>query len=95
MGSTKPIRVWKELAAMLEILSEEYGYVMSDLASAILYEAFKNPHLIAYTLKEWFDIDWEEAIQTALEISFSLLEADKEEREEAENKVNGKVKAIA
>ncbi len=82
MGYTKPVRVWREVAELLDMLSEEYGYMKSDLASAILIEAFRNPHLIAFTLKEWFEIDWEEALETALEISSRMLRKPIGEEEE-------------
>jgi len=71
--STKTIRIWEEVVIALADISDEYGYVISDLASTLLVEALRNPHILAYTLAEWFNIEWEEAKKTAEEVASRFL----------------------
>lgn len=84
--STVKIRVWNDVKKILKEISVEHGYAMSDLASTLLLEALRNPHLLAYTLEYWFNVDFDEALKTSLKISQevdSLLRLIEEYAEEA------------
>lgn len=94
MVSTKPVRIWKELAHIIEELSDNYGYVMSDLISAILITALTNPSIVAQALYDWFEVDWEEAKRDAFQIAASIRYILEEEEEEEIEEKEEKVKAI-
>ena len=65
---TKPIRIWKELYEIITEISDKYRYIKSDLISAIVFEALKNESLLTTALVKWFEIPFEEAQDTALDI---------------------------
>ena len=83
---TATVRIWKGLHEILRDLSDEYGYVMSDLASAILLEALQNEAIVFSALVEWFDVDIEEARETARKVS-QLVRTIVRIEEEAEEDV--------
>lgn len=94
MVLTKPVRIWKELANIIEDLSDRYGYVMSDLISAILVVALTNPSVVAQALYDWFDVDWKEAKETAYQIAAAIRYVVEEEEEELEGEAKEKVKVV-
>jgi hypothetical protein len=85
--STAQIRIWRGLKEIIQQVSYEHGYIMSDFASAILLEALRNEHLIFYALVKWFDIPLEEALETAKRVASlvrTIIAIEEEEEEELE-----------
>ena len=67
------IRVWPELHAVLKELSEEEGFILADLTSAILMEAIlNNPAVVAVAIARWYEVYTERAMKCAFELQRKL-----------------------
>ena len=62
-GSSRIIRVWKEIHLIIKEIADKEGFVMTDLASALLFEALSNPGIVFSALMKFFDIDFEDAFR--------------------------------